>query len=106
MSDAAHAPAAADHDAGHHVNYMAKFYWLVALTAIEVGVALWVPSPYKVPLLALLSAWKAGIVLNHFMHLKAEGRALKLLVAFPAVLVVILILLFMTDGVFLGYAAF
>jgi caa(3)-type oxidase subunit IV len=85
---------------------MAKFYWLVALTAAEVVVALKVEGPWKLVLLAFLSLWKAAIVLRYFMHLKSEGRALKLLMAFPVVLIVVLVLLFMTDGVWLRYAGF
>jgi len=100
VTDAA-AHAADDHA---HVNYMAKFYWLVALTAIEVCVALWIPGGWKLLLLTVLSVWKAGIVLNHFMHLKSEGIALKLAMLFPLVLVVILVTLFLTDAWYFGYS--
>jgi len=102
MSEAAAVHAA---DEPPHVNYMAKFYWLVALTTAEVCVAFWIPGGWKLLLLTILSFWKAGIVLRYFMHLKTEGRALKLLMAFPAVLIVVLVVLFLTDGVWLGYAA-
>ena len=102
MSDAAaHAP-----DAGHQeVNYMAKFWWLLGLTIVEVGIALVVPHPVLRGLgLSLFAVWKAGIVLQYFMHLKDEGIALKLALAFPLVLVCILVLLFLTDSYFLGYS--
>jgi cytochrome c oxidase subunit IV len=97
---------AAAHGADGHaeVNYMAKFYWLVALTAIEVGVAIAIPGGWKLLLLTLLSLWKAGIVLNHFMHLKSEGIALKLAMLFPLVLVFILVSLFLLDSHVLGYS--
>ena len=96
MSDAAaHADA---HDSHPHVNYMAKFYWLVALTVADVVVAMYVEGGLKLGLLAFLSCWKAGIVLNHFMHLKTENLALKLAMAFPLVLIFILVMLFLADG--------
>ena len=89
-----------------HVNYMAKFYWLVGLTAAEVGVAIALEGGARLFLLAFLSCWKAAIVLNYFMHLKTENLALKLAMAFPLVLVLILFGLFTLDGYFLNYAAF
>ena len=104
MSDAATAGVSAEHAEGHHVNYIAKFWWLVALTAVEVMVAFWVPGGWKLLLLTVLSVWKAGIVLNYFMHMKSEGIALKLTMCFPLVLIVVLVTLFLTDAHFLGYA--
>ena len=91
-------------DAPAHVNYMAKFYWLVALTAVEVGVAIYIPGGWKLLLLTVLSLWKAGIVLNHFMHLKTEGIVLKLAMLFPLVLVFILVTLFLADSYYFGYS--
>jgi cytochrome c oxidase subunit IV len=104
MSETTPAAPAADHGAAHHVNYLAKFYWLVGLTITEVAVALKVEGTAKLVLLAVLSVWKAGIVLNHFMHMKAETVALKLAMCFPLVLIFILLTLFLTDSHFLGYA--
>jgi caa(3)-type oxidase subunit IV len=100
MSDAS-AHAGHDHP---ETNYMAKFWWLVGLTIAEVAVAIALPGGLKLALLAFLAFWKAAIVMNHFMHLKAENRALKLVVAFPAVLILILVGLFVLDGYFLNYA--
>jgi len=97
------AAAHAAREGEHHppVNYVAKFYWLVALTAVEVAVAIRVEGGPKLGLLAFLSCWKAGIVLNHFMHLRTERLALKLAMAFPLVLILILVTLFLVDGVWL-----
>ncbi len=105
MSDAA--VHASDHAGDHepHVNYMAKFYWLVGLTTVEVLVAIFVPGGWKLFGLTALSLWKAAIVLNYFMHLKTENLALKLAMAFPLVLIFILATLFLLDGYFLGYSA-
>ena len=104
MTDAAHAghAAGADH---HETNYMAKFWWLLGLTVVEVLIAWLVPSPALRGIgLAFFACWKAAIVLNHFMHLKGEGIALKLTVLFPLALIVILVMLFLTDSYFLGYS--
>jgi caa(3)-type oxidase subunit IV len=95
VSDAALAADSHDHP---HVNYIAKFYWLVALTTVEVGVAIWIEGPMKLALLAFLSVWKAAIVLRYFMHMKTEGLALKLAMCFPVLLMVILFTLFLTDS--------
>ncbi len=94
-------------DATHepHVNYMAKFYWLVGLTTAEVIVAFTLEGGLRLSLLAFLSVWKAGIVLNYFMHLKTERIGLKLMIAFPAVLVCVLVGVFLLDGFFLNYSA-
>jgi len=97
VSDAA-APAGHDAHDAHDVNYVAKFYWLVGLTAVEVAVAMFIEGVPKLALLAFLSVWKAAIVLRYFMHLKMEGIALKLTMLFPVVLMVILFTLFLIDS--------
>ena len=104
MSETTPSAPAADHGAGHHVNYLAKFYWLVGLTVAEVAVALKIEGTAKLVLLAVLSVWKAGIVLTHFMHMKTEALALKLAMCFPLVLVFVLMTLFLMDAHILGYA--
>ena len=92
-------------------NYMAKFWWLVGLTAAEVAAAVlfikFFPGATGLKLLVLgaFAIWKAGVVLNHFMHMSHEGKALKLMMCFPLVLIAILVTLFVTDGVWLHYAA-
>jgi cytochrome c oxidase subunit IV len=103
MSDA---PAAAEaaHDDHHDVNYMAKFWWLVGLTIAEVVAAIVVPLPFKLVALAAFAFWKAGIVLQYFMHLKTEGIALKMVVMFPLSLIIVLFTLFLTDAHFMGYS--
>jgi len=105
VTDAA-APSDPAHGGEHHeeVNYVAKFFWLVGLTTVEVGVAMWTEGALKLALLTFLSVWKAAIVLRYFMHLKMEGIGLKLAMAFPVVLMVILFALFLTDSLS-GYNA-
>ncbi len=91
--------------AGEHdhpeVNYMAKFWWLVGLTIAEVAVAWKVPGGFKLAGLAFFACWKAAIVMQYFMHLKHENMAMKLVVAFPAALIAVLVTLFLMDGYFL-----
>ena len=100
-TDAGHATAA-EHD-HPHVNYIAKFGWLVALTTVEVIVAMNVEGGLKLFLLTFLSLWKAAIVLNYFMHLKSENLALKLALCFPLALIAILVTLFLADGYWMRY---
>jgi heme/copper-type cytochrome/quinol oxidase subunit 4 len=104
MSDAAVHPAAGEH---HEVNYMAKFYWLVALTTAEVIAAFTLKEQRMLllPILTVLSIWKALIVLNYFMHLKTESLGLKLCMTFPLVLICVLVLLFLADGYWGNYSA-
>lgn len=97
----AHAHAHAGEHAHPEVNYMAKFWWLVGLTLAEVAVAVLVPGGFKLAGLAFFACWKAAIVMQYFMHLKHENTALKLVVAFPAALIVVLVTLFLMDGYFL-----
>lgn len=97
MSDAASHADAAGHD-HPEVNYVAKFVWLVALTTVEVGVAMWIEGVPKLALLTFLSVWKAAIVLRYFMHMKMEGIGLKLAMLFPVLLMVILFTLFLIDS--------
>ena len=89
-----------------HVNYMAKFYWLVGLTTAEVIVAFTLDGAPRLALLAFLSVWKAAIVLQYFMHMKTENLALKLAMCFPLALIFVLVTLFLADGVFFGYSSF
>ncbi len=105
MSDAA---AAHEHE-NHDAVYWAKFWWLLGLTLAEVGVAVALHGKEGVGVmklfgLGILACWKAGIVLQHYMHLKQEGKALKVLLLFPMFLISVLVLGVTTDGYFLHYA--
>ena len=106
MTDAAHAEHA---EGEHHVNYIAKFWWLVGLTLCEVAAAVVLSGEgqggLRLGVLAFFALWKAGVVAQYYMHLKSEGIGLKLVAIFPLVLIAILVTAIMTDGVFLNYAA-
>lgn len=104
MSEAA---AHADHS---DKSYWTKAFWLTGLTIVEVGVAVWLHDKegmmgLKLGLLGALAFWKAGIVLQSFMHLKDEGKALKLMLLFPVFLICFLVSMLCLDSVVLGYAA-
>lgn len=79
-------------------NYMGVFWWLLALTLLELGV-IYVPI-HRMGILALLVALaiaKAVLVALYFMHLKFERRTLAFIALSPFVLCVFLILMLMPD---------
>jgi cytochrome c oxidase subunit 4 len=79
-------------------NYMGVFWWLLALTLLELGV-IYVPI-HRMGILALLVALaiaKAVLVALYFMHLKFERRTLALIALSPFVLCLFLILMLMPD---------
>ena len=81
-------------------NYMGVFYWLAALTAIEVAVV-YLPLT-KLALGAILVALaftKAALVALYFMHLKFERRTMLLIAATPVILCVGLMFMLIPDRV-------
>jgi cytochrome c oxidase subunit 4 len=79
-------------------NYMGVFWWLLALTVLELGV-IYVPI-HRMGILALLVALaiaKAVLVALYFMHLKFERRTLAFIALSPFVLCLFLILMLMPD---------
>jgi cytochrome c oxidase subunit 4 len=79
-------------------NYMGVFWWLLALTLLELGV-IYVPI-HRFAILALLVALavaKAVLVALYFMHLKFERRTLAFIALSPFVLCLFLILMLMPD---------
>ena len=79
-------------------NYMGVFWWLLALTLLEIGV-IYVPI-HRFAILALLVALavaKALLVALYFMHLKFERRTLAFIALSPFVLCLFLILMLMPD---------
>jgi cytochrome c oxidase subunit 4 len=79
-------------------NYMAIFYWLFALTVVEVLVA-YAPILRSLMIAALvgLAIAKASLVAMYFMHLKFERRTLGLIAVTPAVLLVMFVLVTYPD---------
>lgn len=82
-----------------HPNYWAVWVGLLALTLIEVAVALGSHLPRHLLMLALvfLAIWKALLVALYFMHLRFEPRRLLLVVLAPLPLAVILVLAVMAE---------
>ena len=82
-------------------NYMAVFYWLAALTVIEVGVTFltrlgW--SKLEIgAMLIVLAFTKAALVALFFMHLKFERRTLAVIALTPVLLCVFLIFMLLPD---------
>ena len=79
-------------------NYIAVFWWLAALTILELGV-IYMPVHRLaiLILLVVLAITKAALVALYFMHLRFEPRTLGLVALSPFVLCVFLILMLMPD---------
>lgn len=86
-------------------NYMAIFYWLAALTAIEVGVTYTpIAKQLMIALLVGLAITKAAMVAMYFMHLKFERTTLGLIALTPPLLLVLFVCVTYPDAAwrFLG----
>lgn len=85
---------------GHkeHPKYMNIFLWLLALTIIEVAVAI---PEYSIVLKAILliglACSKAALVAIYFMHLKFERKILTIIVLTPFIICVFLVIMLMPD---------
>ena len=79
-------------------NYIAIFWWLLALTIVEVGVIF---TPLARVLIAVLlvglAISKASLVAMYFMHLKFELRTLGLIAVTPLLLCVLLVFALLPD---------
>ena len=79
-------------------NYIAIFWWLLALTILEVGV---IYMPLSRMLIAILlvgmALSKASLVAMYFMHLKFERRTLGLIAVTPLLLCVLLVFALLPD---------
>jgi cytochrome c oxidase subunit IV len=85
---------------GHsHPNYMAIFWWLAALTALELAVIF---APFGkmtiAVLLCALAVTKAALVAMYFMHLRFEVRTLGLIAVTPLTIATLLVFLLLPDG--------
>jgi cytochrome c oxidase subunit IV len=82
-----------------HPNYMAIFYYLAILTAVELAI-IFMPIP-KVLIaigLCVLAVWKATLVAMYFMHLKLETRTLGLIAVTPLAIATLLVFVLLPDG--------
>jgi cytochrome c oxidase subunit 4 len=80
-------------------NYMTIFWWLAALTVIELAV-IFLPLPKIViaVLLCGLALGKASLVAMFFMHLRFETRTLGLVALTPLAIAFLLVMLLVWDG--------
>src|SRR3974377_86056 len=79
-------------------NYIGIFWWLLALTILEVGVIF---TPIARMLIAILlvglALSKASLVAMYFMHLKFERTTLGLIAMTPLLLCVLLVFALLPD---------
>jgi len=92
----------ADTSTHEEPNYMKIFYWLCALTAIEILFALIPNGPlysnwFQGFLLISTAVWKAALVALYFMHLKYEKRILGAIAMIPLVLMIVALIFLLND---------
>jgi len=79
-------------------NYIAIFWWLLALTIIEVAVIFMPLARVLIAILLVgLALSKASLVAMYFMHLKFELRTLGLIAVTPILLCVLLVFALLPD---------
>ena len=84
-------------NAEHHGSrlYVYVWFWLLALTGVEVFLAYEkLPLRTMLVLLMALSIVKAALIIAYFMHLRFEKRSLTLTLMPPLVICIILLLVF------------
>jgi len=79
-------------------NYIGVFWWLLALTILEIAV-IYVPMARLIIVILLigLALSKAVLVAMYFMHLKFERVTLGVIAITPLILCVFLILMLLPD---------
>jgi cytochrome c oxidase subunit 4 len=81
-------------------NYMAVFYWLAALTVVEVAVTFLPLTKIALgAILVVLAFTKAALVALYFMHLKFERRTMLAIAATPVILCVFLMFMLLPDRI-------
>lgn len=79
-------------------NYIGVFWWLLALTIIEVGVIFMPLARLLIGILLVgLALSKASLVAMYFMHLKFERRTLGLIAMTPLLLCILLVFALLPD---------
>lgn len=84
--------AAAARASHAHPNYIGIWFFLAALTGVELGIAFlpW-PKMLLIVLLVGLAFWKAALVGLYYMHLRFEPNRVRILAIAPLPLIVILV---------------
>lgn len=79
-------------------NYIGVFWWLLALTVLEVGVIFLPIARLLIGILLVgLALSKASLVAMYFMHLKFEARMLGVIAMTPLALCLLLVLALLPD---------
>jgi cytochrome c oxidase subunit 4 len=90
-----------------HPNYMAIFYFLAVLTALEILLVLpWFRPSSKLlvgVLLCAMAVAKAALVAAYFMHLKFEARTLGMIAVTPLAIATLLVFVIMPDAFFVDH---
>jgi cytochrome c oxidase subunit 4 len=88
-----------EHAAGSTKLFMWVWFWLLALTGVEVFLA-YIQLGVKLMLTLLmgLSIIKASLIISYFMHLRYERRSLVLTLMPAMVFVIALLFLFFPDS--------
>jgi len=87
-----------------HPNYMAIFWLLAVLTAVEIAVV-FLPFGKMIngTLLCALAVGKAAVVAMYFMHLKFETRTLGLIAITPLAIATLLVFVILPDAFFVDH---
>jgi cytochrome c oxidase subunit 4 len=86
-------------EAHKHPNYMAIFWWLAALTVLELAVIFLPFSKFtNGVMLCSLALGKAGLVAAFFMHLRFETKTLTYIAFTPLAIATLLVFILLPDG--------
>jgi cytochrome c oxidase subunit 4 len=98
MSHPESAPPASETPAHAHPRYVLIWFFLAALTAVELSVA-FLPWPKHIIVLILvgMAFWKAALVGLYYMHLRFEPNRLRILAIAPLPLFAVLVLAVITE---------
>jgi len=79
-------------------NYIGVFWWLLALTILEVGVIFLPLARLLIGILLVgMAMSKAALVAMYYMHLKFERRTLGLIAIIPLILCLLLVFSLVAD---------
>ena len=99
--------AATTAEAHKHPNYMTIFWWLAALTVIELLVIFLPLAKFTIGVLLVgLALSKAALVAMYFMHLRFEARTMGLIAVTPLAIATLLVFLLLPDGFAVDHKSF
>ena len=91
--------AATTAEAHKHPNYMTIFWWLAALTVIELLVIFLPLAKFTIGVLLVgLALGKAALVAMYFMHLRFETKTLGWIAVTPLAIATLLVFVLLPDG--------